>query len=815
MTIEEILEQYQISESDLRELINKHKGEILLENDFSIESEASSDLVKLLDIEYDKNDKSIQKEGLKIVGKIDLSKFNPPKGKKRERIGKSRSRVEDITQHSSSSKSQEEDEYDDSIDSAQSNPMTKEQEIRAAYEELAEQIEQEEEACWRQLESMEEEFYEQSVFWSEQEYYENEEDKEEEERWAKEEEKKRKEEEALRQKEEAIMERITDIRSRINHPFHLHCIDSSKSIIVDDTDLSLPKGCLYVFQNWEQNTYIPIGLYDLEEGRCFIFDSSHQDSYISMNEMNKTFVYITDAKGQIILPLSIGGYSVFQKLCFQNGWFLLEFNHQDQIILVNNDGECIFVFPKKYSSIRKAEEGTILLPYSSDEVFIVDFSSNRIIQKHGLIKDETVEYHLYTLRYETVYDKSGNIVEKSLFAGQKRLLPRLKYDSFDAFVSSHRLSIIGKYNGQQYDIFQYKYKESSWGGISEEVKNNPGSTFHIESDSVRWIEKQYGLVCKRYPLLQYINRQGETCVIFGDKQVCLPFNRFSIAVVYNGRNSRDARTRWSRSVNRNYWRDKIDVVLEDYGTATSMIDYLVLCGGNQIIYPDGTLYHSFPADTVFVDSWFEYVAFINNKRLCVFEFVEGEYLECLFHISEDQEPRFVSPLLGTITGVLSFTDFEERLWAISYKGSSIVAIDSYGDEHQLRLSRWISMNNRNHLIADVTMNKNDYLVLVLGNGEYALIRKKDAILVEVPCSVYPSDEHQDFLSNETNRYLDIGSRYECFDLEKQVFIPVPWINEVVKEDKDWEFEFGPDYSNDDISMLDALDGDWSNYWNID
>ena len=42
MTIEEILEQYQISESDLRELINKHKGEILLENDFSIESEASS-----------------------------------------------------------------------------------------------------------------------------------------------------------------------------------------------------------------------------------------------------------------------------------------------------------------------------------------------------------------------------------------------------------------------------------------------------------------------------------------------------------------------------------------------------------------------------------------------------------------------------------------------------------------------------------------------------------------------------------------------------------------------------------------------------
>lgn len=815
MTIKDILEQYRISESDLRELIKKHEGEIIFENDFSIETEASSDLVTLLEREYNKNDSSIRKEGLKIVGKIDLSKFDPKKGKKRERIKKSSPGESDKIQHSSSSKSQEKNEFDDPIDSGQSNPMTKEQEIRAAYEELAEQIEQEEEACWRQLESMEEKFYEQSVFWSEQEYYENEEYKKEEERWAKEEEKKRKEEEAIRLKEAAIMERITDVRSRINHSFHRHCIDSSKSFIVDDIDLSLPKGYLYVFQNRENTTYIPIGLYDLKEGRNFIFDSNHQDSYISMNEMNKTFVYITDAKGQIILSLSIGGYSLIQKHFFQNGWYLLEFHLQDQIIVVNNDGECIFVFPKKYCFIPKVNNGTVLLSYYRDEVFIVDFNSNTIIQKQGLTKEQAVEYTSNTIHYETVYDDSGNQIAKSLFAGQKRLLPRLKYDSFEAFVSKDRLLVVGEYNGYQYDIF--RYKRSSWRDkyTSEAIMNNLGSTLYIESNSMRWVEKQYGEICKRYPLLLYINKLGRTCVLSDDAQVCLPFDRFSIATVYNGR--KNGRKEWARRSNylSKFFQDKIDIILEDFGTESSRIDYLVLCGGNQIINPDGTLYHSFPADTVFVDSWFEYVAFINNKRLSVYELVEGEDLECLFHITEDQEPRFVSPLFGTITGVLSFTAFEERLWEISYKGSSIVAIDSYGYEHQIRLSRWISKNNSNHLIADITMNKYDYLVLVLGNGEYALIRKNDAILVEVPCSVYPSDEHQDLLSNETNRYLNIGSRYECFDLEKQVFIPVPWIDEVVKEDKDLEFEYGNDQSNDDISMLDALDGDWSNYWNID
>ena len=445
----------------------------------------------------------------------------------------------------------------------------------------------------------------------------------------------------------------------------------------------------------------------------------------------------------------------------QNGWKLIV-SPKGSFFIANDEGDVVYLFPDKSSILNKANEGIVQL----SDGYLVDFNKRQIVSRE-LVK--VCLNRFVPLYYENTYDDAIEIVQRSVVWQNLRLLPRKPYDSFDVFASSNWLIIVGKIKND-YSVFllklQYWYEKT----VKDTVRLS--NIVSIRTDHLSWVEKQYGLTRRRYPLLSYTNHSGETCVLIGSKQLCLPSQKFSIAVVYDNSLLYPCRVRldWSR-----VRQKQEDVILDDFGPINSDIDSLVICCDHQMFNTDGSVFHSFDLEMLFVDSWFEYIAYSFNNQIRIFELISAYQLT--YRLGEEKESVCInSPMYGSITGFSDYEVFGQRVWDICFKGSEIVVIDSLGNEIPMRLSKQICNQGDNFI--DVFNRRKDFLVLFLGNGEYALVLKDELIIIEASYTIFDAD----------NRYLDIGSRYECFDLENKVFAPVPWINKVVSEDEKEEWK---------------------------
>lgn len=809
MTIRDILQQYQITECELREIIKGHKEYGLKWADVPLATELTEELTLLIIDGLKKRDALLQQTGLKIVGKIDLSQFDPKKGKKRMRI-------KGTDSHSFTKTGERSKKVRD-----KSEPLTKEEEIEAAYEELEEQRDLERQE-WEEKHSY---HFSQSgpykedpypIYWTYEEFLEHLEDEEAEKKVSEEKKYKRIAEEAARRKEEAILARINDVRGKMSGEYHIGYNNGANYIIVNEAVSTFPQGYLFLFEKTESSSCLPIGVFDLVEERLFVFDFNQESSYASSDSLLRQNIYITDSKGWIITSFKGKVSLVFRIMQSVNNWRLIGLSSYSLLMLVNSDGECIYVF-NRHLHIGDVFNDKAVIEYSNNDLYIIDYNNKLIIRKQGIEKD-ALSHHYYdrnALHYRTIYQNREILVERSVCVGRMTVLPRKIYDSFDCYVTKNWIVIVGKYDNK-YDVYQYK--PSTWGARSllEAVQNHVGQTITIECESIEWVEKKYGFLCKRYPYLKYTNKDQELCVVLENNQVSFPSNcRISIAIVYHYSifDNRKNRKGWTKKMRERMY-DKTYMELEDvYET-----DCHFICGGNVIYDEKGTVYHRFSSETIFVDSWFEYIAFSTNSQISIYRIIEGSCLNLYLNEEEEyQQPRLISPLFGSITSVFEYEQFEQIVWGIIINSDGLVAVLSSGEEIPIQVSRSIKSWKGESILSVVSKKRSAFLVLVLGSGEYVLIHKNDPIMVSVSSAVYRSDQAPTLLESEKDRYLNIGSEYECFDLENQVFAPVPWIDKVVREEEEIESLYERVYSdgNEGISMLDAFDGDWGSYWNID
>ena len=688
-----------------------------------------------------------------------------------------------------------------------SSRLTKKEEIELAYEELEEQRdlecrELEDQAYDQLLDKEYEQGYGMPVFYSYEEYLEYLEEEEEKKAQAIEAEKRRFAEEIVRQKETAIFEKILEVKGLYCEKYHIETRDESCYFVPGRSCASFPKGYLSFLSESEHESYTPIGLFDLTEYRCFIFDSDQQNPVRPLREGERLSICLTDSNGLLILRLSINTNILPKAKRAINGWHFIVFGKSLRV-LVNDEGESVFVFPNEDCRITDKGDDSTVLSYPMrrsigvDKSFIVDFNKKKIVLKQWLPYSSYSE----SPRFETHYLKTNEIITNSLFIGQnKNVFPQQVYSSLDSFVSQNWLVAHGKFR-RGYDVFHFV--KSCWRieDLLKAVVNHQYSIQHVECDDLTWFEKKYGDSRRRYPLLQYYSSSGTLNIIIGGKRICLPFNKYSIAFVYRYLSTK-SRISWTRPLH-----SQKDVFLEDFGAVESEIAFLVLCGGNLIINTDGSLYHRFSPDATFVDSWFEYLAFAKNNQTTIYRFIQGRQLSYIFD-DEALDSRVISPQYGSITGVIDYETFQQRIWGLENKGTTLMAIDSNGENHPITVSKQFGKFN-------ITENQSNCLVLVLGNGGYAFIHENEQVIIEKPCSIYTPDKTQDLPESDKRRYLDIGSRYECFDNHNQVFVPVPWINKVLKEDHEREIERQLDNPPEEYSILEALEGDWSYYWNID
>ena len=510
---------------------------------------------------------------------------------------------------------------------------------------------------------------------------------------------------------------------------------------------------------------------------------------------------------------------------------------KDAYFLVDVNGKVVFHFPHAryhvYRSIR--EQGVVDLSrdienpdnlYSSYRtmslnhplriVYHIDCPNKRIALGESFSNNDMFP----RLRFETIYDDNQRIIKKNICVGEQSLLPRVLYNRFEAFRSTNWLILLG-YKDEECDaVFLNIENVKDESSIEKQLINltypfKRTYPFHINSSNVSWVQKTYLHLTKRYPIIEYIDKDGHWRLMFNGVIIADSFTKHSVAVIYDSKDTSKRRRRsWARL------RDSKKEYLEyeDFRGEKSIGDSLIVCDNNKLYSLDGNLYHAFDKHWDFVDSWFEYIAYHDdNQQVRIFKFIESRelLLEYGYHDSPE-EFRYVSPKYGVITGVFDFDTFEQNIWDISFKSdlsdgkSVLVATDSLGNNYVILLSgRLSSFLSRTTLPIFEALHgiKDNVVVLGLGNGAYGLVMNTEPILVEVLCKHTYEDKGRSLLY--------IGSDYECFDNGKGVFAPDPELDSMMRkiERQEWEHRL-EQTEPETYSMLEALE-DWSNYWNID
>lgn len=793
MTIKDLLSHYLITESELHDIIDAFPQYGLIWSDSLGEVNVPEGLVALIKSRFSPRTGRVEPYGLKIVGKIDLYKFDPKKGKKRERIKRGiaktlRDEAEEVRESSSQNESQ---------------VMSKEQEIEAAYEELEEQRELE----WREWE-------EQSspVFWTYEEYLEHLENESIKKRAEQEKTSHILANELILKKEESLNQRINEIRRKVQRHYHIEKTNIGEFLFADDQTSSLPKGYLYLFDHTDTTPISLIGLFDLSEKRVFAFSPNQERANSELESLFEHSVYLTDSNGYVIKSLVIKKSFSISLRQAHGEWMLLSVRQNSLIIVVNYSGECVFVFPERECRIHDEREGKSLLEYHGNEMFILDYNNHRIIKRQGISKRVPLGYFRQDgLRYETRYVNKDVVEENTAYFGSKKLLPQKVYDSFDSFISSSWIIVIGIFE-QGCDIFQSRLRlYDNYDSLSE-----GGCVQHVEFNSFSWFEKHTGPLCKRYPLLLFDGQRQETIAVLGDRRFRFsPTSSISLAVVYQ--DIWQAQLRWaekyySGTLHKDYMKTDI-VELEDI----KYNENIFICGDNFIFNQDGSIYHKFNSNTLLVDTWYNYLAFSQNDCFLIYQFVHGiglrTYLDKRFY----PHPKLISPLYGQIIDVISYDAFVNLyIRPTDSPNSFMFATDSLGEvygvdktiQSRMREGKWLQ--NHGH-----SKNREDLLVLCTASGYYVIIHKMEPVLVEVPSSVFDDEYSAKLIGRENNQFLNIDSRIACFDTVNRIFTPVPWIKQVIDEYNDLKIDSGRTNYSEDIGIIDALDGDWDNYWNID
>ena len=794
MTIKDLLSHYLITESELHDIIDASPQYGLIWSDSLGEVNVPEGLVALIKSRFSPRTGRVEPYGLKIVGKIDLYKFDPKKGKKRERIKRGtaktlRDEVEELRESSSQNESQ---------------VMSKEQEIEAAYEELEEQRELE----WREWE-------EQSspVFWTYEEYLEHLENESIKKRAEQEKASLILENELILKKEESLYQRINEIRRIVQRHYHIEITDTGEFLFAYNQASSLPKGYLYLFDHTAATPISLIGLFDLSEKRVFAFSPKQERATSELDSLFEHSIYLIDSNGSVIESFVIKKSFSISLQKTHGEWMLLSIRQISLIFVVNYSGECMFVFPQRECRIHDEREGQSLLEYHDNEMFILDYNNHRIIRRQGISKRVPLDYYFRQngLRYETRYVNKDVVEENTAYFGSKKLLPRKIYDSFDSFISSSWIIIIGIFE-QECDIFQSRLRlNDNYDSLSE-----GGCVQHVEFNSYSWFEKRTGPLCKRFPLLLFDGQKQEKIAVLEDRRFRFgPKSSISLTFVYQ--DIWRAQLRWaekyySGTLHKNYMKTGI-VELEDIKDNESIF----VCGDNIIFNQDGSVYHKFNSNTLLVDTWYNYLAFSQNNCFLIYQFVHGISLRTYLDKKLYPRPKLVSPLYGQITDLINYDVFVDKyIRPTSSPNSFILATDSFGEvygvdkriQSRIRESRWLQDHYR-------SKNREDLLVLCTASGYFIIIHRMEPVLIEVPSSVFDDEYSAKLIGHERYQFLNIDSVFACFDVVNRIFTPVPWIKQVIDEYHDLELDSGRANYSDDIGIIDALDGDWDNYWNID
>lgn len=727
MTLGELIDRYSISKEDLIDFLNEFPNLDYLDRNTPLDRVIPSKYVLAVRERFWSS--SNPPTGLKIVGKIDLSVFDPRKTKKRER-----SRIAP-TQRKNQSK--------------ESRPLSqKEKEIEMANDELESQ----------------------------------------------------REEELRKQEEQAII-----LESDLEN--------TSGDVLDEDADWAMEHGTYgeYLIEQ------------ELEEINERIKRKKEQERLAKEEEKRQREKEL-QAICDIINNGTTESYSYDASLSIEyryNSWRVV-FAPKDACFLVDVKGRVVFQFPSTHYYVDRRDEGVVFLSGSIKNHNTIYYSRSflrdsgyvlKVVYRIDCINQQIALWESFLnnemfprLRFETVYDERKNTLKKNICIGEHPILPEAVYTRLDAFRSSNLLVLLGVRDDDG-DVMFVPIKNSNQDSIAKQIISHK-RPIRINTPDIIWVEKTYLHLTKRYPMVEYKDSQGWH-LLFKDVRFDDPFIKPSIAALYYSLYGSDRRrVSWARL--RNVTKEHLEY--DDLGEDGFVYDSIIVCGKSELFLLNGSLYYSFDKNFQFVDSWFEYLAYQDKElQTHIFEFVRGKELYYQASFGDNREEfRVVSPQYGVITGVYKFDELKQKMWDIGVESNRLVAIDSYGEEHPIflsdRIASYLSCSPQ-QMLEKINNVADRIVILGLGNNTYCITTDTEPLIVEV---------QTDYKEEDGRHLLYFDSKYECFDIDKGKFVPTPGLDAMMKEiekrEREYELENTvlPTYS-----ILDALDGDRSNYWNID